>query len=267
MWCTRLDRDRKETTTMKIFTIDSDNNITLHANRKAARETGAGVFVTEEQFADLIGSNSKRLVEIWNSLTGVTPVAKFKDRKTATQRIWKALQGFGDSTTVAATPDAPKIADNDTPAELENVPGFSNVVENTDRTGPTVEHVLEGAHKGERTPHAAAQTPNVAPAEAPAKTRATRAKTPTGPAITKKVPGVATTNGAGLPREGSKASQVIAMLRREGGTTLQEIMTAMGWLQHTTRAMLSAGGSLTKKHGLVVISEKVGDQRKYSIKA
>ena len=41
----------------------------------------------------------------------------------------------------------------------------------------------------------------------------------------------------------------------------------MGWQKHTTRAMLSAGGSLTKKHGLVVTSEKVGDKRVYSIKA
>jgi hypothetical protein len=57
------------------------------------------------------------------------------------------------------------------------------------------------------------------------------------------------------------------MLNREGGTTLQEIMTAMGWQKHTTRAMLSAGGSLTKNHGLVVNSEKVGDKRVYSIKA
>jgi len=31
--------------------------------------------------------------------------------------------------------------------------------------------------------------------------------------------------------------------------------------------MLSAGGSLRKNHGLVVTSEKVGDQRKYFIKA
>jgi hypothetical protein len=57
------------------------------------------------------------------------------------------------------------------------------------------------------------------------------------------------------------------MLKREGGTTLEEIMTAMQWQKHTTRAMLSAGGSLTKKHGLVVTSEKVGDKRVYSIKA
>jgi hypothetical protein len=66
------------------------------------------------------------------------------------------------------------------------------------------------------------------------------------------------------PREGSKTSRVIAMLRRRGGTTVEEIMTAMGWQRHTTRAMLSAGGSLTKKHGLIIKSKKIGDQRKYS---
>ena len=81
----------------------------------------------------------------------------------------------------------------------------------------------------------------------------------------KKAPKPATEPGT--PREGSKTSHVIAMLKREGGTTLEEIMAAMGWLKHTTRAMLSAGGSLTKKHGLVIVSEKVGDKRVYSIKS
>ena len=48
---------------------------------------------------------------------------------------------------------------------------------------------------------------------------------------------------------------------------LEEIMTRMGWQKHTTRALLSAGGSLTKKHGLTIASDKVGDTRTYSIKA
>ena len=39
------------------------------------------------------------------------------------------------------------------------------------------------------------------------------------------------------------------MLKREGGTTLEEIMSAMGWLKHTTRAMLSAGGSAAIQPG------------------
>ncbi len=64
---------------------------------------------------------------------------------------------------------------------------------------------------------------------------------------------------ANAPREGSKTSRVIEMLKHESGTTLEEIMAEMGWLKHTTRSMVSAGGSLAKKHGLIVISEKVGD--------
>jgi len=64
----------KEPHKMKTFTIDADNNITVHATRKAVRETGAGVFDTEEQIAELIGPDNKRLLEIWNSLPGETPV-------------------------------------------------------------------------------------------------------------------------------------------------------------------------------------------------
>jgi hypothetical protein len=104
----------------------------------------------------------------------------------------------------------------------------------------------------------APQPPNVASSEPAAKKRATHVK---------KAPVAATAKDAGTPREGSKNSQVIAMLKREGGTTLEAIMAEMGWLEHTTRAMLSAGGSLTKKHGLIVTSEKVGEKRIYSIKS
>ncbi len=69
---------------------------------------------------------------------------------------------------------------------------------------------------------------------------------------------------AGMPREGSKTSKVIAMLRRKDGTTLEEVMAVTGWQKHTARALLSAGGSLTKKYGLVIKSEKVRDRRSYS---
>ena len=79
----------------------------------------------------------------------------------------------------------------------------------------------------------APQTPDVDPGVAPAGNRATRAK---------KSPVAAAAKDAGAPREGSKTSQVIAMLKREGGVTLEEIMVAMSWQKHTTRAMLSAGG-------------------------
>ena len=103
----------------------------------------------------------------------------------------------------------------------------------------------------------APQTPDVAPEKAPAKTKANRAK---------KTP-VATT-ASSVPREGSKTSRVIELLKRKGGVTLQELMTEMGWQSHTTRALMSAGGSLAKTHGLTVESAKGADgERTYSIKA
>lgn len=36
------------------------------------------------------------------------------------------------------------------------------------------------------------------------------------------------------PREGSKTAQVVAMLQREQGATISEIMTTMGWQKHTS---------------------------------
>jgi hypothetical protein len=45
-------------------------------------------------------------------------------------------------------------------------------------------------------------------------------------------------------------------------------MAEMGWQSHTTRALMSAGGCLAKKHGLTVVSTKEADgERTYSIKA
>jgi hypothetical protein len=86
----------KERTYMKTFTIDAENNITAQASRKAAKETGLAVFASEEQLAEVIGTDSKRLVEIWNSLAGVKPVTKFANRTMGIQRIWKAIQNLGE---------------------------------------------------------------------------------------------------------------------------------------------------------------------------
>ena len=107
----------------------------------------------------------------------------------------------------------------------------------------------------------ASQTPHVAPEEPRATKKASRAKK----APKRATKASAKPAGSG-PRESSKTAQLIEILKRTGGATLEEMCKKFGWLRHTTRAMLSAGGSLTKKHGLTVISEKVGDERRYSIK-
>ena len=198
---------------MKAFTIDSERNITAYASQQEA----AGAQGDTQTFATAAGLQGilKKLpaaaaVEIWNSMTGVTPVKKFKDGATAAKRIFAQLQKLGGS------------------------------ADDAKETAPAAE-------SAKRAPKAKAKPANPKTPKA-----AKKAKAPT-PA------------GSG-PRATSKTAQLIEMLKRPGGATLEEVMAKFGWQIHTTRAIMSAGGSLTKKHGITVISEKVGDSRTYRIK-
>lgn len=56
------------------------------------------------------------------------------------------------------------------------------------------------------------------------------------------------------PREGTKQSVMIEMLRRPQGTTLAEIVEATGWQAHTVRGAMA--GVLKKKLSLTISSEK-----------
>jgi len=82
------------------FSIDSENNITAHSTPEeaaAATATPFDSFTSEQELAELAAQwPGDRLVAIWNSLTGVTPVTKFKDHKTAISRVWKRIQGLGE---------------------------------------------------------------------------------------------------------------------------------------------------------------------------
>lgn len=60
---------------------------------------------------------------------------------------------------------------------------------------------------------------------------------------------------ARMPREGTKQATLIAMLRAEGGATIEEVMAATGWQAHTVRGAMA--GALKKRLGLAVTSEKV----------
>jgi predicted transcriptional regulator len=55
-------------------------------------------------------------------------------------------------------------------------------------------------------------------------------------------------------RDGSKQAQLIAMLRRPKGATVDEIAEALEWQRHTVRGAIA--GALKKKLGLDVTSEK-----------
>ena len=59
---------------------------------------------------------------------------------------------------------------------------------------------------------------------------------------------------APTPRAGTKQAQLIAMLQRPEGATMDEITAALSWQAHTARGAMS--GALGKKLGLVVTSTK-----------
>ena len=71
---------------------------------------------------------------------------------------------------------------------------------------------------------------------------------------------------AGPVRDGSKAAEVLNLLKRPDGVTLKELMKATGWQAHSVRGFLS--GTVGKKMGLTVTSTKAEDgERTYSVKA
>src|SRR5437762_3965746 len=61
----------------------------------------------------------------------------------------------------------------------------------------------------------------------------------------------------------SKQDEVIAMLRRPGGATVDEVASAMGWQRHMVRGLFS--GTLKKKLGLTLASAQEERGRVYRI--
>ncbi len=174
---------------MTIFTIDKDNNITaLAAATEAKSNPETERFKSPKELAKLAAKwPASRLVEIWNSLPGVRPVAKFTSRQTAVNRIWAAIQNLA--------------------------------------------------------PEDGAQAARVGPKRGSARKRTTP------------VPEA---------REGSKTATVLELLKRPGGATLQELMSATKWQAHSVRGFLS--GTLRKKMGLKIESSKGAEgERTYSI--
>jgi len=81
------------------FVIDADNNITAYpadtAPAGAELKLSEHSFGSEKELANLAKTwPGARLIEIWNSLPGATPVKKFTDRKKAVARIWKSIQSL-----------------------------------------------------------------------------------------------------------------------------------------------------------------------------
>ena len=176
---------------MKTFTINSDNNVTVYATRKAATEAQTGIaFTGEDNIAELLGADSKRLIAIYNSLPGVVPVKKFTSSAVASKRILTELQKL----------EAPAVAEGET-AEPAKAPKAPKV--------------------------AKAKVAKVAKAAKPAKA----------PKAAKKA------KAAKQPKTGtSKKDEVLALISRKNGATLEEIMAATSWQKHTVRGFIAILG-------------------------
>jgi spore coat polysaccharide biosynthesis protein SpsF (cytidylyltransferase family) len=61
--------------------------------------------------------------------------------------------------------------------------------------------------------------------------------------------------------EVTKRAQLIALLERKEGASLDEMVVATGWLPHTTRAALTG----LRKSGKIIESDKVDGVRRYRI--
>jgi hypothetical protein len=64
---------------------------------------------------------------------------------------------------------------------------------------------------------------------------------------------------AQVPKVASKQQQLAALVVRDEGATLDQMIAATGWLPHTTRAALTG----LKKKGYVIGSDKVDGVRTY----
>jgi hypothetical protein len=67
---------------------------------------------------------------------------------------------------------------------------------------------------------------------------------------------------AAAPRPG-KIDKIIALMRRPKGATITDLTKATAWQAHSVRGAIS--GTLRKKHGLNVVSERSSDVRLYRI--
>lgn len=65
------------------------------------------------------------------------------------------------------------------------------------------------------------------------------------------------------PRRPTKAVQVLALLQRPEGATLDELIEATGWQQHTVRAALTG----LRKKGHEVVRSKRGETTCYTVTA
>ena len=203
---------------MPIYSIDSDNNLAVHPDADAAiKEAGTygTAFDTEAQLTEATSVwPASRLVDVWNGFAGAPPFAELKEVKRFTDR-------------------------KSAVARIWNV---------AQRLGETLEEEMKIAEQDML--RARRET---ASATKPAKAARTAAdKAHAKPEATKDATG---TDDAPAPkqREGTRKATVLALLEREGGATVEEIMAETLWQKHSVRGFIS---TLASKHGHVITSTR-----------
>jgi hypothetical protein len=233
----RAERGQRKTK-MTIFTIDNENSITAFATAEAAAAastTPFDLFTSQKELAELLaGWPAERLVATWNSLPGVVALKSLPETKagrgTWAKRIWERAEKLGQMVSTEA-PAAKKEA-----AKPAGPPA----------KGKAAGKAKAGAKPAKGAPVKAETSKKTSPAKAAPKGK----KGAQPPA-------------ADAPREGSKMAQVIAMMERKNGTTIEEIMEAMGWLRHTVRGFVA--GAMKKAGYQVESFRPEGGSRTYRL--
>ena len=92
------------------------------------------------------------------------------------------------------------------------------------------------------------------------------AKKPTKPRIVRRSAPKAAKKAPVAQSKTTKQNQVLALLRRQDGASIDEIVAATDWQPHSARGFLS--GAVKKRLGIDVISEKGADGvRRYYVAA
>jgi integrase/recombinase XerD len=185
-----------------------------------------------------------------NADNNISAFASLEEAAAATTTPFESFASQKELTALAAKWPADRlVAIWNTLAGVEPVKSFKSAKVAGGRIWEQIQSLGATAKpKAERKAKVGAQ----AAKSAPAKGKATKKATPAKKAPKAKTGAKAAEAPAGL-REGSKTAQVVAMLQRKNGATLEEITEKMGWQKHTVRGFMAGA---MKKAGFTVESFK-----------